>query len=880
MSTQSTQSISTQSIPTIVSTDFEIENYTTSDLKLKLKHKNDNEKSFISKHIKDTECDNNDSNDSDISSTFLIGNITYTAPKKIYSKSEVLSVLADQKIFDDTSDRKIKVFVPNKIRENSDIIETVLEILDDVCDNKHSPEYNCYNNNCSKAWKKYSDIISSIRQIKHYDECINLLKYLRYKNADRFIDKVRDHIKKYLSEKTYDNQYLYDLIDSSMSDIISDHDTEINIDLDRLIKDMIVSPHVINRCFTELIKNACKTNKSEFLNLTNLILESSKLNFCPGNVRRNFFDMSFGVLTNEFFDEFDKLSGVFIAGGSLVDSFMDHRHLAPYWSDIDIWVTQNMTKEISDETNKIEDLSNLKNVLNLLTETFKKSGRDKLLWSARKNVITLYCADYKRNIQIVLINDVPQMTIEKFDIDCMKAYYKGGEIFGMTQFLLSNIEKKVSTMDTTISPERIVKMMMKGYDFDKQLKTSNTLLLNNNSSEICSIASNVMNKYYYPTLDEVNSFDEIIDESLDKSINKSVTEYFPNFKSKMLGNRLVYLIGKATGHKNIFKSIEKLLIEVKTIIKNTNKSVLFTTSYDNDDNERVKFLLNTIHINNVDLEKIVPLNLIEAVNNNSPMTILPLKYLNGNGSIHDRNSWTKLCFETDPIKLQWYPFAAFHEMFNITPNDPNIFKLKLWSMDNSRMDKGAQKLFELIENLDDKFEKILDKNFKLNIGSSKNIKNIKYSDRVTTVNHGFDLIDSDDDDDKPKSKKIKGKSNKNTSEDDSQSDSIITKKMFKKSIKFGLWYGNEFDTKTSCEKKLMTKVTYLGDCVKINQLSDLHNYVTKDATVKLTIILNTIKIGSGNMSRERPAYLCPIITRIDVIENPYKKLKKAISKAM
>lgn len=772
--------------------------------------------------------------------TFLFGEILYKAPQHVYNRSGVLSVLAEQRFLSEYLDNLveaavIKVEFPSELN-NDKVIETVLNVIDNgeyyVCD------------------VKYIDIIREINSITFYDNCISLLKFLRFHDEKKFIEEVRIHVEKVLVAETHNDKYLYDLIKSSMSDLIipseststSNKTYKIKINLQEVVKSYMENL-ITYDVFLKMMQRAHRDNRTDVIDITWLKLAS--LNFDPINIQTNYYDMSYGVMDNEFFDELRKIPDVFLSGGSLIGCASNHKYIAPVWSDIDIWITNAIgtnNDSISETENNLT--RTIENVLEFLIKTFNRSGREKILWSTRKNVITLYCANYRRNIQIILMNKSPDECIKDFDLDYIRSYYYNEKIYGTVQFLLSNIQKKVTSVLDTTTPERIIKTLIKGYKFDESLKPSYKLLSNNFPTQFISnptlqhcscdedikkIIRSILNKYYFPTENEVDSFND----------------------SDSVENRLVFLISKVSGHDNVFKSTHKLLIKIKEMLESVDGAMFFSTMYENDGE---KSILKITHINDMDINKIVPFEHIDIdINHQNAMINCPFKYSFGPVElISDPHTWNKPCFVTDPIKLQWWPLKKFNKTFHRTPNSPDALAIRLWSypdMDNEFLDKGVTKVFKLMASLDEKYKEMFENDkFKLKkFGKNPlKIKGIKFTEKVSQFKTMEQLIDF---------KTV---------------EQLISNGGFTQYVKFKLWFDNTDERCGNEDRKLLTRITYLGRDVDLKQPADIHNYITIDSTVKLTILLDTIKINNRAHKRNKRAYLCPIITRIDILDMPSK----------
>jgi hypothetical protein len=728
----------------------------------------------------------------------------YELSNNIINKCTTLLVLSKQyelNLVSQHLDKFVSVYLPSKIydTENICIIHKILE---------------CENDN-----EKILAILRTLNKIKDYDNCFKLLKFLKLKTNEfnNFVTQVTTHTRNVLCEGKYNNEYLYDLLSSAKLSFLIDECAKINIDLQDLVNSFIKSK-IKYDTFLKLLKRANNDNRTEFIDVSGLILEfySSKenigftgLNFEQENIQYNYADMTYNIFDEKFFDELNTLPGVFLAGGSLLGCAAAHKSVYPPWQDIDLWVwpesdDKDDGKCSSSSLNLAQNImKNLNALLLFLVSTFESKGKTKIVWSTRKNVITMYCAEYRRNIQIVLMKGTPESIVSQFDMEYVKAYYSKGKIYATSQFLLTNIEKVLISQNNKTSSHRIIKAVLKGFKFSELPCTDI------NTSKI---VSDIKNKYYFPTMDEITTFEaDILDPA------------------NIMNNRLAYMIEKINGHTKLFTSSNKLTNYFATLLHSIDDVVFFSSQYETKLEE---FSSKVVNIDELyaNVNKITP-RYDNILYDKYDMLIYSLKYTN------EQMKDNKPCFVTDPIKLQWYPFKFFDKNLYNTQDSIDLFSsFKLWSysdVDDSRMDSGTHQVFDCIRTFDEEFKTQIENKLNWN----KTIDKVKYIKNIT---------------EKP-----------------------LTKNYFSKYIDFELWFGEYSVTESTnlenpnipvyiTTRKLLTKIYYLNERITINKLSELHKYIKRDTVLKLTFVLDTLKIRKMVDYEARINF---IITRIDIMKD-------------
>ena len=428
---------------------------------------------------------------------------------------------------------------------------------------------------------------------------------------------------------------------------------------------------------------------------TNLVLDM------PTLIKR-FSKYSYGVLDDMFVSFMKRTGNVYIAGGFLIGCMRDS---VKGWSDIDIWVHGQTDAEILDKTCV---------VLHRLCFALIITGYQDILWSTKQNVITLYCANYKRNIQIIMVSQGPRSSVDKFDVDVVKAFTDGQTLQCTIGCLKSNRTNIIDDISLSCTPHRIVKMMLKGYTVTPQrieafiktinvkdldtlnrfskihrlVKTFHTYYLNlnllenfhdDNRLELDAIINVVTNKYYYPSTDEV-------------------LEFINGTRLGRLSARAPYIIKQICSHTIVENDLKILIDKIK---KGYDNSFLIV-QYDNDlltdvipgltHNSKLSGL-TVINIDVFDPNKVrldvVPIDedIVRDTNRHS-FSVTPVYMINelSSGPVFIR---------TDFIKLEWQPMTKFNIQYHQNPIQKHLYNIKVWDKNNN-----APSLFNTMRQFD------------------------------------------------------------------------------------------------------------------------------------------------------------------------------------
>ncbi len=262
-------------------------------------------------------------------------------------------------------------------------------------------------------------------------------------------------------------------------------------------KDNLYKMDIINT----LIQEPQSDNKNKMINdmIEHNINPLIELNGLTNNFKNSLEFYSDGLFDDHLLDLID-WENTIIAGGTIVNCLNNTFYK---WSDIDLWVFgENVIR-------------NVLHLLHLLTITTEKKYDKSVCYSMNRNVITIYCAEYNRNIQIIYTSQTPEKIIEDFDEDYVKAYYNGNSVMGKLEFVRSFMNKSIYKIKKP-TKQRFIKGLLKGYenklskdDDIYQLKLADISKFkpndNDNDHNIYNLSenemmiSNIVNKYFIPT---------------------------------------------------------------------------------------------------------------------------------------------------------------------------------------------------------------------------------------------------------------------------------------------------------------------------------------------------------------------------------------------
>lgn len=570
---------------------------------------------------------------------------------------------------------------------------------------------------------------------------------------------------------------------------------------------------------------------------------------------KQFNKYSYGIIDDVFAQFMIKEKNIYIAGGFLVGCMKDN---VPDWSDIDIWVHGESDDVILQKTIVL---------LNRLYHTLRLSGFTKILWSTHKNVITMYCAEYRRNIQVIMNDKTPRDAVAAFDIDVLRAFTDGSKLECTVGCLFSNRRNVITQITDHTNPNRIVKMMLKGYivtplcvknlitntknnptlepDVKQDLiKNFNNISLlvdafysvykkgktsSNKIEELNNIINTVTNKYYYPSTSEVLSFMNGTDIEKVKS-------------------RATYIIKQICGHTIIDCDIASFIEKFKDnyneprAITVDNKS-FFSVHYGDDiitdAIEGLNFIRdidesNVININNLDPTRIrfdiIPFN------DTNPINI----FINPAYMLEDLNT-CPIYVRTDFIKLEWYPLMKYKPAWFKSRNDIKLYNIRVYDITHTHIE--TVKLFDTISNLD------------AHLLNNKNVS-------LRQIN------DEDNDEDNEQEPYIFARSmyqpiihSYEDAMEDSEEEDLPRKRNARKAIKRPIHHNKNYitfkhynytrDENSPDDYKINTPVYKNGELVPINSPSDLAEHVKVGAEIQIEFVLDMMLQKGAITARRR-----------------------------
>jgi hypothetical protein len=584
-----------------------------------------------------------------------------------------------------------------------------------------------------------------IDNIAYYDHFINLLKFFHYKYIPQFERKIRTSVSEIVklsvkhntirnnSESNDDNNTGVNTecngVEGTVGtntgcDKISAHYYTsiafelVSTSLSALMCNNVRKPHIeyalgilcenplddkIIKTVQTLINLSNVKNDDEFIDITDKLIprkNGTPLNINPKLImqslcdfsNRQVLDLGTKDIGNNILDErfMDSLNHdyVCISGGALLGCINDSYK---EWSDIDFWVCAKQIDILYKQTMELIDNIVLAFYHNIKTKS-EDVKPDELLWSINNNVITAYCVGYNRNIQIIMMTDSIQGVVSNFDLDYVKVYMCNNRIHGTVSFIKSLSNNKIynkCNYDGYISHNRIVKALLKGYEFDPSSYDDNGLIENivmeyNNYmehmasstapkildclkySKIISTITKVTNKFYYPTKGE---YDDYI-------------SYAQNIMPDKVP-RLKFIINAIFDHNVIVTNRDDLNKVLLSTLNFKNKCINFTSRYEirSPDSDNVKNDINMIdtdniqHITNISTSMFVNLKNTHAYDaKTSPVIHIPIRYITPSNMIH------RVCFTTNILAMvdNKHIFAKYNSNFHHDKNDPIIYTFKIW----------------------------------------------------------------------------------------------------------------------------------------------------------------------------------------------------------
>ncbi len=405
--------------------------------------------------------------------------------------------------------------------------------------------------------------------MKEYECFVDLLKYFRFTNEQ--IKKFHvDLSETFVTYKCNTHEWSFEDIQLFTDPMYGDTlvkwlSKQYAKDVERYVWNLVHSTlydyDKRRRIMDQLIDN----NINPFINMGSLTKQ----------FKENLKSYSFWLFDDEFLSQIN-WKVVMIGGGTVINCLNNNLNK---WSNINLWVTVD------------DDYTNLFTLLSQLQKKLTEKFSNKVCYSVHKNVITMYCVGFERNIQIIYEPKSHKEIVEDFDADYVKVFYDGNTLMGTLEFARSLMSKSVIKVNAKkISKERLVKVGLKDYMFN----TSDNVNAIDKAT-IDDIMNIITNKYLYPTIKEYD--DKVRMTFLIKQImGHSVVFYDFN---KMIENIVFYNndIKVAIHGSNDYKIPQVIpmcdaieLIKVGPTINNKDKWINTNSISLNDNNSEIALI--------------------------------------------------------------------------------------------------------------------------------------------------------------------------------------------------------------------------------------------------------------------------------------------------
>lgn len=777
---------------------------------------------------------------------FSINHIDFLLSPEQVSNSKTLQIIVDH-----SNKKNIDVKLPKDIQNVTKTdLNNILYIMGlKVIDNEND------NNEIEAFIKQNLSDTLMYRVLERYDVYTGMLRYF---SCPHNLDRIMDHyIESRINTHRIDTQFLTYLSKSKFIDKVQNH---VSVSLiPSLLRWQNVNNMLELLAFTKILEMLKHEDRYQFIDISHTSLKRINQNdrdleqcvnadvvFDPRVALSKLDKFSFGIIDEDFMNHIDH-KHVFFAGGSLISCFEDEQH---EWSDIDLWVNADDTMNVLLHTFKL---------LNTLKESFNRHGYGNLLWSCSNNVITCYCVNYNRNIQIVMVKGDPSKNVDGFDFDYVKAYMKNRRIFGSIVFIKSFIEKKICDVVVEKLKEfRVVKSLIKGYRFSDQLMQNSIIsdavlkyneykLLKHAGYQICPDVPDkkeLVKELAKDLIEERNQDIDVVDmmltEASEKPQGRQITEvicktrnkfYYPSLSDyNEFANRVVpyhesrayYMINMMCGHKIVttnLDDIEKYL----TNTVNADKGFEFTTQYTAEEREAYNKIKK---IDNIDLDNMYLLTNI-YINPGSPQIRMPIMYQVDGVA-------TKFDFVSDELVFDSEPFDRYNNKFYQSADDPRMFNVKLRKMRTQPNHPEIEKIFRLIDIFDTSLRDLFSEPF--TIKNTENGKDFHLRGYVyQNLIKGYEINEIDDDE--------------------------IDDNIKKRQNDYAHQYA-KFHLLIDKQSNLLTEIYEKGKKVQIAQLSDMRNIIKYKSRVILRGRFEHLAI-----QRMQSKHIFPklSLTRIDVL---------------
>lgn len=386
--------------------------------------------------------------------------------------------------------------------------------------------------------------------VNRYNEINELLKYFSYKKNKKLYEHVLQYISNYGDKGKTDRFIISDLVNILLSaeyefsncvvSWIMEYNKNASVDVNIDINNNYVQEFVNYMAISDVsitseqfinILNILEMSKNDRIHLSDVVVNFkqddygllvSNLDFNMTKFLKNLEEYTYGLFDKSFVNTLNWDDGnMFIGGGSIVNIL---KEINSPWSDIDIWLY---------DSNKIELKNKLQELLRRIYDNIGyRNEHNNIAVSVRNNVITLYVANYKRNIQIVLTESEPINCMNNFDMDYVKCIFDGKDLIATKSFLESFITNSVKDIDDNTRENRIIKALIKNYRIE----------CNENVKLKYDINKTISNYFNHKSYDKM-------DLMIKKTYNKYYYPSHDDFKDK---DRMEFMIYQLTNHKLVF----------------------------------------------------------------------------------------------------------------------------------------------------------------------------------------------------------------------------------------------------------------------------------------------------------------------------------------
>lgn len=490
--------------------------------------------------------------------------------------SETLSILIEQASIDDEIAllKLPKTIIDTKISNIKDIIFHVFDML------LTNDTQNDMNNIITQSFV--------IQYIAQYDVFLNILKILKCKGIIKSFCNTFDKVVEDVINKDTAHRIKLLKIFCETQDLLDKIIFKITHKTMEVLLAMIADGlNCYAHTFYKILNRVYENNTNDWieikLNGPMMMQQIDLPTIDMPTLLKRFNSFSYDLFNTSLIKHISESNNIYIAGGFLIGCIKNN---IKQWSDIDLWVHGSTHDEIIKHTTELVEKIKI---------VFKEKGIDKILWSTKNNVVTMYCPSYDRNIQIMMTDKPPQQYVAEFDIDALCAFTNFKSLYCTVECLHCVEKNEIRYIHTAVSPYRLVKMFLKGFHLSSDhllncYKYKNDSEYRDNIKKIINIALIMESKYHikifksygYIDRDDIEEKDEskkrkIISEIDDMITNVTNKYYYPtmyevdsfiNCKTflERKQTRAAYLIKQICGHTIIEHDVSELLKNIESTV--------------------------------------------------------------------------------------------------------------------------------------------------------------------------------------------------------------------------------------------------------------------------------------------------------------------------